>query len=471
MAFVSKSAVPITLPIVKWPQRESEVITRDFNAVAAGSSSISKELFTKLLELHLVRPPTPAEVACVTQHFGETGLQLADWLQWAYDSAHPAKQPYVWNLGLYNYGSSGMGYELDQKHFVELQGYVADVTTELQNKGMWDGVTPEDVTVNVFREGIGSLTPPEGQAVVLKLLRVSGAQVEIMLDCGQALSDAAVAVPLLVRGPEDRFVVEAMALGDMCSVQSPTDIEDTARLMAQLHRTPIDWFTSRHRELLEEACPALKDEPPSTALYVFVAHQMARHKILDHFPQSDQLRSLLDHLPRPASEHGMKLVSTHGDFWAANIRMPNGNAVVTDFEQSCVSAAATDLAHELHGKESIGHYLRELVGREPTEQEVYDLWLDAKIANFLEFEILRPVFMKDSWGDSPNPSMPHLIESTRRFNEVVVALRRDVAVAKAALDACPDDWEIWDNWNLQPWMQDLVDAIGGVIGGDAAVVD
>ena len=227
---------------------------------------------------------------------------------------------------------------------------------------------------------------------------------EIILDCGQALSDAVVAVPLLVRGPEDRYAVEAMALGDICTVQSPTDIEDTARLMAQVHRAPVDWFTSRHRELLEEACPVLKDEPPSTALYVSVHHQMVREKTLDHFPTTDQLRSLLEHLLRPASEHvhGTKLVSTHGDFWAANIlRMPNGNAVVTDFEQSCVSAAATDLAHELQGTESIGHYLREVIGREPTEQEVYDLWLDAKIAQFLEFEILRPIFFKGDWGGSP----------------------------------------------------------------------
>jgi hypothetical protein len=239
----------------------------------------------------------------------------------------------------------------------------------------------------------------------------------------------------------------------MCTVQSPTDIEDTARLMAQLHRDPIDWFTSRHRELLEEACPVLKDEPPSTALYVFVHHSMARYKNLDFFPQPDQLRSLLEHLPRPASEHGTKLVSTHGDFWAANIlRMPNGNAVVTDMEQSCVSAAATDLAHELHGTESIGYYLRELLCREPTEQEVYDLWLDAKIANFVEFEILRPVFMKGSWGSTETRpmTMPHIIENTKRFNEFVVALRRDAAVAKAVLDAGAD-WDTGETGHNFDW--------------------
>ena len=60
--FVSECAIPVTLPT--WLQKETEIITRDFNAVAAGSSSISKELFSKLLELHLERQPTPAEVLC-----------------------------------------------------------------------------------------------------------------------------------------------------------------------------------------------------------------------------------------------------------------------------------------------------------------------------------------------------------------------------------------------------------------------
>ena len=125
-----------------------------------------------------------------------------------------------------------------------------------------------------------------------------------------------------------------------------------------LHRAPVDWFTSRHRELLEESCPMLKDKPPSIAHYVFVHHQMAKEKTLDHaldhLPTTVQLRSLLEHLPQPASEHGTKLASTHGDIWAANIlRMSNGNAVFADFEQSCVSAAALDLAHELRGTESV----------------------------------------------------------------------------------------------------------------------
>ena len=59
-------------------------------------------------------------------------------------------------------------------------------------------------------------------------------------------------------------------------------------------------------------------------------------------------------------------------------------------------------------KESIERYLREILGREPTEQEVYDLWLDARIAAFVEFEILRPVFMKDSWGATETRPMPIL---------------------------------------------------------------
>ena len=63
-------------------QRAIDIITRDFTTVAAGSSSIFKEHFSQLLERHLVRQPTSAEVALLTQHFGETGLQLDNWLQW-----------------------------------------------------------------------------------------------------------------------------------------------------------------------------------------------------------------------------------------------------------------------------------------------------------------------------------------------------------------------------------------------------
>ena len=83
--------VPIPLPIVTWSQRETEIITRDFSAVAASSSSLFKELFSQLLELRLVRQPTPIEAACVARHFGETGLQLANWLHWVHPAA-PAKR-------------------------------------------------------------------------------------------------------------------------------------------------------------------------------------------------------------------------------------------------------------------------------------------------------------------------------------------------------------------------------------------
>ena len=115
------------------------------------------------------------------------------------------------------------------------------------------------------------------------------------------------------------------------------------------------------------------------------------------------------------------------------------------------------MAHELHGTESIGHYLRELLGREPTEQEMYDLWLDAKIAGFVEFEILRPVFMKGSWGPTGIRTRPitpmtmsHITENTKRFNEFVVALRRDAAAAKAVLDA-GDDWDTGETGRNFDW--------------------
>ena len=63
-------------------QRANEIIKRDFTAVAAGSSSVPKQRFPELLELHLARKPTPAEVVLLTLRFGETGVQLDNWLQW-----------------------------------------------------------------------------------------------------------------------------------------------------------------------------------------------------------------------------------------------------------------------------------------------------------------------------------------------------------------------------------------------------
>ena len=63
-------------------QMASEIIKRDFTAVAAGSSSVPKQRFPELLELHLARKPTPAEAALLTLRFGETGVQLDNWRQW-----------------------------------------------------------------------------------------------------------------------------------------------------------------------------------------------------------------------------------------------------------------------------------------------------------------------------------------------------------------------------------------------------
>ena len=43
---------------------------------------LARHHFPELLELHLARKPTPEEVALLTLRFGETGLQLDNWLQW-----------------------------------------------------------------------------------------------------------------------------------------------------------------------------------------------------------------------------------------------------------------------------------------------------------------------------------------------------------------------------------------------------
>ena len=180
-----------------------------------------------------------------------------------------------------------------------------------------------------------------------------------------------------------------------------------------------------------------------------VHHEWSRFENLDYLPQPDQLRSLMEVLPRPTSEHGTKLVSTHGDIWEANVlKMPNGDVLLTDFEQSCVSAAATDLAHGRAGsgpqaKEFVEYYLCELLAREPTEAEVYDLMLDAHIASHVHFFILRPIFLEHMATSIPDrvAEMSQLIEHTRRFNQFAIALRKDTGVAKMVLDA----GHVWSN--------------------------
>ena len=308
-------------------EAEMKILRSDFDALADSDGYVPHSKIPALVSSLLSRDCTPAEEQIFLRwlttpglsyrHFGVAfedlmthGLALGPQPHVSADYLRHKKV----NL---EHAKSKEGYFkpiTDEKSIAELQGYVPQVTSELQKKGMWVGVAPEDVTVNGFREGIGSLTPPEGQAVVLKLLR-NPSRAEIMVDCGQALSDAGVGVPLLVRGPN--FIVEELALGDLCLIQSPEDIKVMAELAARLHQAPTDWFTSRHRELLEEALPVLREEPPTSGLYWMVHHQMSRFENLAHFPQPDQydqLRRLLEVLPRPTSEHGSKLVCVHGDF-------------------------------------------------------------------------------------------------------------------------------------------------------------
>ena len=74
--------LPVTHQHTQVSQRAIDITKRDFTAAAGDSSSVPKQRFPELLELHLARKPTPQEVALLTLRFGETGLQLDNWLQW-----------------------------------------------------------------------------------------------------------------------------------------------------------------------------------------------------------------------------------------------------------------------------------------------------------------------------------------------------------------------------------------------------
>ena len=77
-----KRESPVTHQRPQVSQRAIEIIKRDFTIVAAGSSTVPKQRFPELLELHLARKPTPAEVALLTLRCGDTGLQLENRIQW-----------------------------------------------------------------------------------------------------------------------------------------------------------------------------------------------------------------------------------------------------------------------------------------------------------------------------------------------------------------------------------------------------
>ncbi|CAE8676160.1 unnamed protein product [Polarella glacialis] len=312
----------------------------------------------------------------------------------------------------------------------EIQSYKAQVVAELQKKGMWAGVEPEGLELVMLKDGIGELKPPEdcgASAVVVK----PRSDLTTILSCHLAWSEYGVAVPLLAHTAD--FTVEALAKRrdyDETPEGLLKEWVDNAGLTARLHRAPTTWFDGHCREVLQDYYPLLKEEPLNSALYAAVARGRSGGFSKEDLPQTNKLRELMAILPRPMGEHAERLVNVHGDLWDGNIlHMPDGTAVLTDFEQSVVTSAVQDLVHVTH-KPLMAAYLEAMTGDKPSEAEADRLLLEAKIAEHVHFFVIRSLF---GYDDQPG-NIDELIEHSRVFATFATKLREDAECAKKILD-------------------------------------
>jgi len=327
--------------------------------------------------------------------------------------------------------------------------YKAQAVAELQGKGMWVGILPEEATFAMLHfynmnAGILTLAPPQdsdASRVVVKIGRVAKGDASTILSCHLALSEHGVAVPLLAHTPDFTVESEAKSRPEGFGYTLP-GLVDNAGVTARLHGAPTTWFDGQCREVLQDYLPFLKEEPLNSSLYVAAAHERSRGVPKEDMPQIDKLRELMAALPRPVGPHAERLVVVHGDLWDANIlHMSDGRTVLCDFEQSVVSSAVQDLVH-VTDKQLVAAYLEQMIGAEPSEAEVYQLLLEARIAEHVHFYVIRDLFFDDKPGN-----IDELIEHSRLFCVFATKLRDDPAAAKKLLGVTGEG----------AWREDLIE--------------
>jgi len=227
-----------------------------------------------------------------------------------------------------------------------------------------------------------------------------------------------------------------------------------AKLAARLHKKiPVQWFDKYRREKCE-LCPLMKDEADDSALWVMmrtpalaqarlaakaggsggdevqVVHK--KNKFLNqkraHAASDEDVKRLAALLPRPCGEHASRVVTCHGDLWAANVVMDkrSNQAVLIDLEGVTVSYAATDFAQfgESRGVSKV--YLEELMedtGSVPTEEDIDKFWFEVLIAGHVQRGILRPTcWEEDDWDET---SANKMIAHAEQFSAYVEKLRND----------------------------------------------
>ena len=287
------------------------------------------------------------------------------------------------------------------------------------------------------------------------------------------LSDQGVATTLLATSLEPdssnpNFMVETSGVCyfDMANPADPCDGNrgggDWARLLARLHnKVPVQWFDKYRRELVE-LCPVMQDVAADSPLWLMLrpdklvqvrlaaakagvegnsaANQKKfLHQKGAHSPTNEDVKRIAALLPKPRGEHASRVVTCHGDLWAANVVKQNGQAVLIDLEGVCVSYAATEFAQFVN--EDRGHaefrgdfsriYLEALLELEEgsgspgvTEEDVDKFWFEVLIAGEVMTDILRPL----CWGIEAGyeeSSTADIIARAERFSAYVEKLRCD----------------------------------------------
>jgi len=117
------------------------------------------------------------------------------------------------------------------------------------------------------------------------------------------------------------------------------DPELFAKLLADMHKIPTDWFEP-HRELLQEKYPHLKQAPLGSHIWLFTT----RLGWYNNYKPSWEAWQNAGF--EPLSEAGKRVVTVHGDFHNGNkLVKDDGTPVAIDYEFISPQWAINDLAY------------------------------------------------------------------------------------------------------------------------------
>ena len=269
---------------------------------------------------------------------------------------------------------------------------------------------------------------------------------------------------------------------------------DWARLLARMHnKVPVQWFDKYRRELVE-LCPVMQDAAADSPLWGMIARpdklvqvrlaaakagvegnsaanqKKFLHQKAEHSPTNEDVKRIAALLPKPRGEHASRVVTCHGDLWAANVvKQSNGQAVLIDLEGVCVSYAATEFAQFIcvpDGRDICRIYLEALLELEEgsgspgvTEEDVDKFWFEVLIAGEVITDILRPGLWSIEAGHEES-STADIIARAERFSAYVEKLRCDwdltlQILRKAAAASDMGSWSSNEN----------MDSVLGIIPG------